>query len=64
MSMMGELTIFLGIQVKQMKEGIFIHQANMKDLMKMFSMAKLKSVSTLMSTAVALEPDKNGKAVD
>jgi hypothetical protein len=27
MSMMGELTFFLGIQVKQTKEGIFIHQA-------------------------------------
>jgi hypothetical protein len=25
MSMMGELTFFLGIQVKQMKESIFIH---------------------------------------
>jgi hypothetical protein len=25
MSMMGELTFFLGIQVKQTKEGIFIH---------------------------------------
>jgi hypothetical protein len=34
MSMMGELTFFLGIQVKQMKECIFIHQAKyMKDLM-------------------------------
>jgi hypothetical protein len=27
MSMMGELTFFLGIQVKQTKEDIFIHQA-------------------------------------
>jgi hypothetical protein len=27
MSMMGEITFFLGIQVKQMKQGIFIHQA-------------------------------------
>jgi hypothetical protein len=25
MSMMGELTFFLGIQVKQMKQGTFIH---------------------------------------
>jgi hypothetical protein len=27
MSMMGELTFFLGIQVKQTKQGIFVHQA-------------------------------------
>jgi hypothetical protein len=40
MSMMGELTFFLGIKVKKMKEGIFIHQAKyMKDLMKKFNMA-------------------------
>jgi hypothetical protein len=27
MSMMGELTFFLGIQVKQMKQGTLVHQA-------------------------------------
>jgi hypothetical protein len=65
MSMMGELTIFLGIQVKQMKEGIFIHQAKYtKDLMKKFNMAELKPMSTLMSTAAALDPDENDEAVD
>jgi hypothetical protein len=65
MSMMGELTFFLGIQVKQTKQDIFIHQANyMKDLMKKFNMAKLKPVSTLISTTMALNPDENGEAVD
>jgi hypothetical protein len=39
MSMMGELTFFLGIQVKQMKQGTFVHQAKyMKDLTKKFNM--------------------------
>jgi hypothetical protein len=34
-SMMEELTLFLGIKVKQMKQGTFVHQAKyMKDLMK------------------------------
>ena len=28
MSMIGELTFFLGFQVKQLKEGTFIHQEN------------------------------------
>jgi isopentenyldiphosphate isomerase len=65
MSMMRELIFFLGIQVKQMKEDIFIHQAKyMKDLMKKFNMAELKPVSTLMSTATSLDPDENGEAID
>jgi hypothetical protein len=39
MSMMGELTFFLGIQVKQMKQATFVHQAKyMKDLTKKFNM--------------------------
>jgi hypothetical protein len=65
MSMIGELTFFLGIQVKQTKEGIFIHQAKYtKDLMKNFNMAELKPMSTLMSMAVVLDPDENGEAID
>jgi hypothetical protein len=65
MSMLGELTLFLGIQGKQTKEGIFIHQAKYtKDLMKKFNMAELKPVSTLMSTTTALDPNENGDAVN
>jgi hypothetical protein len=48
-----------------MKQGTFVHQAKYtKELMKKFNMAKLKLVSTLMSTTTALDPDENGKAVD
>jgi hypothetical protein len=65
MSMMGELTFFLGIQVKQTKQGTFVHQAKYtKDLMKKFNMAELKPVSTPMSSAASLGPDKDGEAVD
>jgi hypothetical protein len=65
MSMIGEITFFLGIQVKQTKEDIFIHQAKyIKDLMKKFNMVVLKHMSTLMSTTVALNPDENGEAID
>jgi hypothetical protein len=65
MSMMGELTFFLGIQVKKTKQGTFVHQAKYtKDLIKKFNMAELKPVSTPMSTGTALDPDKNGDAVD
>jgi hypothetical protein len=65
MSMMGELTFFLGIQVKQMKQGTFVHQAKYtKDLMKKFNMVELKPVSTPMSTAMAFGPDEDSEAID
>jgi hypothetical protein len=65
MSMMGELTFFLCIQVKQMKQGTFIHQAKyMKDLIKKFNMDELKHVSTPMSTEASLDPDENGETVE
>jgi hypothetical protein len=65
MSMMGELTFFLGIQVKQTKQGTFMHQAKYtKDVMKKFNMAELKPVSTLMSPATLLGSDEDGEAVD
>jgi isopentenyldiphosphate isomerase len=65
MSIMGELTFFLGIQVKQIMHGTFVHQAKYtKDLMKKFNMAELKPLLTPMSTAIALDPDENDKTVD
>jgi hypothetical protein len=65
MSMMGELTFFLGIQVKQMKQGTFVHQAKYtKDMMKKFNMAKLKLMSTPMSIGTVLDLDENGETVD
>jgi hypothetical protein len=65
MFMIGELTFLLGIQVKKTKQGTFVHQAKyMKDVMKRFNMAKLKPVSTPMSTAMSLGPDEDGESVD
>jgi hypothetical protein len=65
MSMMGELTFFLDIQVKQMKQGTFVHQAMYtKDLIKKFNMAELKPMSTLMSMTTTLDPDENANVVD
>jgi hypothetical protein len=65
MSMMGELTFFLGIQVKQMNQRTFVHQAKYtKDLMKKFNMAELKSVSIPMSFAASLDLDEDGKAAN
>jgi hypothetical protein len=49
MSIIGELTFFLGFQVKQMREGIFISQEKyIKDLLKRFKMeeCQLMDIST------------------
>jgi hypothetical protein len=65
MSMMGELTFFLVIQVKQTKQGTFVHQAKYtKDLINTFNMAELKPVSTSISSAASLGPDEDGDAMD
>jgi hypothetical protein len=65
MSMMGELTFFLVIQVKQMKQGVFMHQVKYtNDLMKKFNMAGLKLVSTPMSTDTSLGIDEDGETVN
>jgi hypothetical protein len=65
MSMMGELTFFLGIQAKPIKEGTFVHQSKyMKDLIKKFAMPDAKPVSTPMSTMTTLDPNEDGEVVD
>jgi hypothetical protein len=65
MLMMGELTFFLGIQVKKIKQGTFVHQAKYtKDLMKKFNMGEHKPMSTPLSMAMVLDPDEYGEAVD
>jgi hypothetical protein len=65
MSMMEELTFFLGIQLKQTKQGTFVHQTKCtKDMRKKFNMTEFKPVSTPMSTVTTLDPDENGEAAD
>jgi hypothetical protein len=62
---MVELTFFLSIQVKQMKQSTFIQQAKYtKDLMKKFNMVELKPVSTPMSMTTTRDPNENDEAVD
>ncbi|KAK6158897.1 hypothetical protein DH2020_006211 [Rehmannia glutinosa] len=49
MSMMGELTFFLGLQVKQLKDGTFISQTKYtRDLMKKFGMEEQQSDITFV----------------
>lgn len=65
MSMMRELNYFLGLQIKQCKEEISIHQTKYtKDLLKRFEMGDCKPIITLMATSTALDPDEEGEAMD
>jgi hypothetical protein len=65
MSMMGELQFFLGLQIKQSKEGTFVHQAKYtKDIVWKFKMEDSKAMMTPMSTTTALDADEEGEHVD
>ncbi|KAL6322554.1 hypothetical protein AAG906_009863 [Vitis piasezkii] len=59
MSMMGELNFFLGLQIKQLKEGTFINQAKyIRDLLKRFNMEETKTMKTPMSSSIKLDKDE------
>jgi hypothetical protein len=64
-SLMGELTFFLRLQIKQIHEGTFVHQGKYtKDVLKKFDMGEAKPLLTPMSTTTALDEDKKGEAMD
>ncbi|GJV59838.1 ribonuclease H-like domain, reverse transcriptase, RNA-dependent DNA polymerase [Tanacetum coccineum] len=65
MSSMGELTFFLGLQVQQKEDGIFISQDKyMVEILKKFDFATVKTASTPIETNKALIKDEEAKAVD
>ncbi|GJT08431.1 putative ribonuclease H-like domain-containing protein [Tanacetum coccineum] len=65
MSSMGELTFFLGLQVKQKKDGIFISQDKYVDeILKKFGFTEVKTASTPMETQKPLLKDEDGEEVD
>ena len=65
MSMIGELTHFLGLQIRQQDSSIFLSQSkHAKNLVKMFGLESANSVRTLMGPNVKLTVDLLGKSVD
>ncbi|GJV03058.1 putative ribonuclease H-like domain-containing protein [Tanacetum coccineum] len=65
MSSMGELTFFLGLQVQQKKDGIFISQDKyVTDILKKFDFATVKIASTPMEPNKALVKDEEANSVD
>ena len=64
-SMIGELTHFHGLQIRQQDSGIFLSQSKyVKNLVKKFGLEFASSVRTPMSPNVKLNVDLLGKSVD
>ncbi|GJY91572.1 putative ribonuclease H-like domain-containing protein, partial [Tanacetum coccineum] len=65
MSSMGELTFFLGLQVKQKPDGIFISQDKyVAEILKKFDFASVKTASTPIETQKPLVKDEEASDVD
>ncbi|GKB31563.1 putative ribonuclease H-like domain-containing protein [Tanacetum coccineum] len=65
MSSMGELTFFLGLQVTQKDDGIFISQEKYVDeILKKFGFSTVKTASTPMETSKPLIKDESAEDVD
>ncbi|GJR97164.1 putative ribonuclease H-like domain-containing protein [Tanacetum coccineum] len=64
-SSMGELIFFLGLQVKQKNDGIFISQDKyVSEFLKKFGFTDVKIASTPMETQKLLLKDEDGEEVD
>ena len=65
MSLMSELTFFLGLQIKQLSDGIFLSQIKYAlDLLKRFNMDSSKTINTPMSIYIKLDINESGENFD
>ncbi|GKC87520.1 retrovirus-related pol polyprotein from transposon TNT 1-94 [Tanacetum coccineum] len=65
MSMMGELNFFLGLQIKQLEDGIFFNQSKyVKEMLKKFGLENAKPIKTPMSSETKLTRDEEGEPID
>ncbi|KAK8617191.1 hypothetical protein V6N13_117157 [Hibiscus sabdariffa] len=59
MSIMGELSFFLGLQIKQRKDVTFLNQSKyIKEKLKKFGMENVKPQVTPMSSSSKLDKDE------
>eukprot|EP00253_Pinus_taeda_P009442 PITA_09442 len=64
MSLLGELTYFLGLQVQQNKDGIFLSQTKyLKQILKKYSMEDSKLVCTPMVIGCSINSNEESTAV-
>ncbi|GKB68651.1 retrovirus-related pol polyprotein from transposon TNT 1-94 [Tanacetum coccineum] len=65
MCMMGELNFFLGLQIKQIEDGIFFNQSKyIKEMLKKFELEDSKPTKTPMSTEINLTKDDEADSMD
>ena len=65
MSMIGELKFFLGIQINQCKDGVYVHQSKYtKELQKKFKLEDCKEMNTPMHPTCTLSKEDQGSKVD
>ena len=65
MSLLGELSFFLGLQIRQRNQGIFISQTKyIKEMLKRFRMEDCKPITTPMQTNCKLRKDDDSKPTD
>ncbi|GKA71123.1 putative ribonuclease H-like domain-containing protein [Tanacetum coccineum] len=65
MSSMGELTFFLGLQVKQQPDGIFISQYKyVVDILKKFDFLSIRTATTPVESNKPLVKDEDGIDID
>nr|GEY02456.1 retrovirus-related Pol polyprotein from transposon TNT 1-94 [Tanacetum cinerariifolium] len=64
-SVMGELNLFLGLQIKQMKDGIFFNQSKyIKEMLKKFGLEDSKPMKTPIFSNTKLTKDEECESVD
>nr|GEX74191.1 copia protein [Tanacetum cinerariifolium] len=64
-SMIRELSFFLGLQIKQMEDGIFFNQSKyIKKMLKKFRLEDSKPTKTLMSMEIKLTKDDQADSMD
>ena len=65
MSLLRELSFFLGLRIHQSNQGIFIFQTKyIKEMLKRFGMEDCKPVVTPMQTSCKLSKDDDSKSTD
>jgi hypothetical protein len=64
-SLLGELSFFLGLQIRQSNQGIYISQTKyIREIIKRFRMEDCKLVITPMQTSCKLSKDDDSKSTD
>ena len=65
MSMFGEIKLFVGLQVHQIKDGIYISQSKyINEILKKFGMEDSRPFGTPMSTGHKLSKDDDSEEVN